>query len=672
MGISPARFESAGKVTEHWIPGVYSRRNTIAGSTGVISNNLVILGQSVGGKPRTLLEFGDASEASEGLTGGPLLEAIAHAFNGSSDFVPQKVFGFRVNNGTQSSLTLKNGAENILNVKSADYGVHTNQLKMWVKDGTAAGSKKFTVSFKGNDIETDNIQRKSFSLLYAGAGVNAKASVTVSGITVGAEIDNPATRAWESVRLTNTTDAEVIVPAGTYTQDDGAKTWSFTLPEAVTLPAAGTYEILNLEAQTAGVDPNLPAEGADITATITPALQSGITATAFDVIQGTNAGTQPVDTLTVTWDEAETLDDLVSRFNDTGVYIATLIDATPDRKTSELDTVSDVALTPSAAVFKSDLQAFMEELRKVPFIGSVLLATAAVRVVPENNESYVYFTGGTAGTFTVADWVDALSALEEEDVQSITTHSDDLNVIVLIANHCISMSTTTRRKERQFLLGAPAGMSDDDGAALAASLNSELGSLIIDSAVASNPLTGVTEEIPPALVDCKIAGMEASMGMSSPLTNKVVKVNSWWKKRKTSQIDKLIKGGVMPCDINEEGYLVVIRAMTTYQGDNLALNERSCVREALYMDRDLRKAYAPDIGTAPEPSESAIKMVLLNKAKEWKRYGYITPADDGSNVFDIKIRFDGDKVYLEYGKYLRAPRNFVFITSNNMIYSSAE
>jgi hypothetical protein len=41
-------------------------------------------------------------------------------------------------------------------------------------------------------------------------------------------------------------------------------------------------------------------------------------------------------------------------------------------------------------------------------------------------------------------------------------------------------------------------------------------------------------------------------------------------------------------------------------------------------------------------------------------------------VFDIRVRVDGDKTYLVYSKYLRAPNNFTFITSNNMIYSSAE
>jgi hypothetical protein len=34
----------------------------------------------------------------------------------------------------------------------------------------------------------------------------------------------------------------------------------------------------------------------------------------------------------------------------------------------------------------------------------------------------------------------------------------------------------------------------------------------------------------------------------------------------------MIQNGIMPCGINEDGLLVVIRTVTTYQDDSLALN----------------------------------------------------------------------------------------------------
>ncbi|MDR0473419.1 MAG: hypothetical protein LBH43_07095, partial [Treponema sp.] len=123
MGVSGAVFESAGKRTVHWVPGVYSRRNTVPSGTGTISNNLVIIGQAVGGKPNTMIPIADVTEARELLVGGQLLEAVAHAFNGSNDYVPQQVYAMRVNKGTRGEITLKSGASDILTVKSKDYGV---------------------------------------------------------------------------------------------------------------------------------------------------------------------------------------------------------------------------------------------------------------------------------------------------------------------------------------------------------------------------------------------------------------------------------------------------------------------------------------------------------------------------------------------------------------------
>jgi hypothetical protein len=569
MGVSGAVFESAGKRTIHWIPGVYSRRNTVPSGTGSTSSNLVIMGQSAGGKPRTMIPLADATEAKELLMGGQLLEGVAHAFNGSGDFVPQQVYAFRVNNGTQSSIRLKSGNVDILEVKSRDYGVHTNQIKIWIRNGTVAGSKKITVSYRGNEVSEDNIIRKSFSVLYSGSGSAATLAIDKDGATLAATGDAAAN-------------------------------------------------------------------------------------------------------LSIPWDECETLEDLVARINDTGSFAATLIDVRPNVKTRELDTVAAASVMSNAAVFNSNLAAFAETLANMQYIGEVTAVSDTVSAAPDNTNSFAYFSGASAGSYLVGDWAESLEVLEEEDVQVIAIPSTDHDVRILVSNHCTAMCQTEKRKERQAIFGLPVNTGLESAVAAAKELNSEYVSLVMDDAIASNPVTGATEHIDPAMVACKIAGMEAAMGMSNPLTNKQLKVNSFGKKHRVSELNTMIQNGIMPCGINEDGLLVVIRAMTTYQDNNLGLNERSCVREALYMDRDLRKAYSRRTGTASEPSVSEILAVLKNKARDWYTKGYITVSDNGELVFNAKVRFDGDKTYLEYDKFIRTPNNFTFITSNNMIYSSAE
>ena len=563
MGVSPAKFNSAGQSSEHYIPGNYSRRDVTGGGTGVSTGKLCIIGTSMGGKPLTLHNVSDKAEAKQLLVSGSLLDGVLHALNGSNTFVPQQVFCMRVNAGTQSALTLKKGSESILNVKSADYGVHTNQLKLWLKDGTTG--KKVLVNFKGNETVIDNIAKKSFSVLYTGTGTSATCTINATGLTLTSDI--------------------------------------------------------------------------------------------------------ATDSLTITWEECETIEEVVSRINDTGVYSAVLLDTTPNTAASELDHVTGISIKTTAAVFNSDLQALITALESVAYIESVSLAGNS-RLVPENNTGYVYFSGATAGTSTISDWSDAIDELEKYDIQIIATAATDSDIHNLIADHCVSMSTVSKKKERTCWFGTAKNTSLDAALAAARGFNSELVSLVMTGANANNPLTGAAEDINPALLACKCAGIESALGVSNPLTNKAIKVNSFDKKYTDGELNKMIVGGITPFGENDDGQLVCIRSITTYQGDSLILNERCMIRSVLYMDRDLRKAFNPRTGTNDEPSESSIIETLNDKARSWYAEQLLTKSDSGELVQNAKVRFDGDKTYLTFDRFVRAPNNFVFITATNKVYRS--
>ena len=566
MGVSPAVFESAGKKTEHFKPGVYTRRNTIPATTGLGTDKLVVIGSSNVGKPLTLLKFSTPADAKNALMGGSLLDGVLHAFNGSNDFVPQTVHAFIVNRNTPATLALKNGETPIINVRSSIYGIPANQLKLWLKDGTTG--RKLMYSFKGAEGSVDNIIRPSFSAIYNGEGTAPKCTITSTGIKLEA-VDNG----------------------------------------------------------------------------------------------------EPVDVFEFAWEDIETISELVSRINDTDVYSANVLDLTENAPTKELDVCSATALSTTATKFYSNVQALIEALERIQYIEKAELADGASRILPSNNDGYVYFSGATAGTSTVSDWSDALDALAKEKIQSITTPSTDKKIHVLISNHCATCNTVAQKKERMFLVGMAIGSTLEQALAEAAELNTEYGSLVANSMMASNPLTGETEEMSGALLACKAAGMENSMGSSNPLTNKVVKVSAFGG---PDDYDEMISHGIMPFGKNDDDELVCIRAMTTYQSDNLALNERSCVREALFMDRDFRAAYSRLIGTNKEPSESDIKGILVARAEEWYKSDLITRNDKQEDVFNVRVRFDADKTYVVYDRYLRAPNNFVFGTSNNMLYKSEE
>ena len=563
MGVQGAKFASAGQSSEHFIPGAYSRRKDAGSASGVSSGKLAVIGTAIGGKPLTLHCVSDKIEAKELLTGGPLLEGVCHAFSGSNSYIPQEVYCMRVNKGTQATRTLKKGGDTILTLVSADFGVHTNQIKLMLKDG--ADGKTVDLSFKGEETRIEGIGKKSLSILYSGTGAQADCTINADGLTLTSDISS--------------------------------------------------------------------------------------------------------DCLSVTWDECQTIEALVSRINDCEGYSAIALDVTPQAKASELDHVTNVSVKGSAYVFSSDVAALCQALKKIPLIGDVKFEGGA-RVMPDNDTGFVYFSGAENGTSTQGDWAKAIDLLADADIQIIATPSTDDAVHALIAAHCAEMSTVDKKRERTCWLGSAPEMSIEDALNKARGLNSEFASLVITGANAANPLTGSAEDITPALLACKCAGMESAIGVSNPLTNKMIKVNSFSKKYKPSELNKMIAGGITPFGENDDGELVCIRSMTTYQGDSLVLNERSMIRSVLYMDRDIRKAFSKRIGTNDEPSESSVIATLKARARIWYAENLITKSDEGELVQNIKVRFDGDKTYLTFERFIRAPNNFMFITGTNKVYSS--
>ena len=576
MGVSPAIFESAGQRSEHYVPGVYGRSFNVSSPSGISAGNLCIMGKSNGGEPYKLLEFGSLADAQQALVGGELLDAIAYAFSASNTFVPSKVYAMRVNNGTQSTVTLKSGATDLLKLYSWDWGVHTNQLKIQIANGTIANSKKISVAYKDKVQTVDNIINAALEVNYLGEGVTPTVSVGTDSISFGAMTDVEA--------------------------------------------------------------PDTP---------------------------------EPIDTLTVSFADFDTIDALVTYVNEGGVWGLNVVGNNTEMKSVYLDTVTNASVAETGTTLYANFVSFLNALGTIEYIGKTEILSSTTRQVPDNTDGYVYFTGGTIGSYGTQQWTDALTALELEDVQIIATPSSDSGVHAAISAHCTSMSNVMNRKERTCILGGAVGMADSAAIEEANGLNNKLVSFCCDNPIKVNILTQKTETLSGAMLGVMLAAMESAMSPNTPLTFKQLNVLGFTKIRNVTNITNLIKAGIMVCNANPENLseYICIRALTTFQGDDLINNERSMVREDLFMNRDLRAQFKPIIGT-PGTTANAVIATLKDRAKEWALNGYIVPSDSNENVWDIKVRIDGDKVYLTFSRYLTAPVNFVFITAINHIYTS--
>jgi hypothetical protein len=379
------------------------------------------------------------------------------------------------------------------------------------------------------------------------------------------------------------------------------------------------------------------------------------------------------DSITLPFEDFQTIGEIVARLNDTGKFAAVQLDSEFNVPANELDAVSGRDVKTAAAILKSDFYALFHALENSIYVGKGNAEKAAntPNAMPDDDPGFVYFEGAAAGTYTVSDWADALGALEAEDVQIVSTPSADHAVHVLVSNHCTAMSNVQNRKERTAFLGGPVGETIEDAVAFSASLNNKLVSYCYPAINAASPLTGEAEDLPASYFACKLLGMECTVAVNEPLTWKTVSVLKFLKKLKTSEMEKLIIGGVLCGGTTDDNRLAVIRAMTSYQGKQLQLVERSMVREDLYMNRDIRLQYSGGVGRPGADKGSDAEQVLLDAARGWKGEGLIVPDDDGRNVWGVRIRKSGDKTVISFNRNLTAPQNFFFITAYNYVYESS-
>jgi|GEM_PF-801670 len=183
MGVRGNVFQSAGQRSVHYIPGGYSRIDTPIGQLGLVSfSNAVIVGTCTGGKPNVIQWFDDPNQVANVLRGGDLMEAGRFALNPGGDLNPQRIGLLRVNSALQAVGTLLNGVTDIIDYKSRDYGVYTNNIKRAVATATTKG-KKLTVTLNDVSQTIDNIFKDSVNIQYIGDASTAVMTIDNTQLT---------------------------------------------------------------------------------------------------------------------------------------------------------------------------------------------------------------------------------------------------------------------------------------------------------------------------------------------------------------------------------------------------------------------------------------------------------------------------------------------------------
>jgi hypothetical protein len=717
MGIGPAIFQSAGQRSEHYVPGAYSRSMAIGGEGGGVSaNNGVVLGRSKGGQPNKLFVFSTLDEARETLVDGELLKAVAHTFNPSPEYSPQAVRAMIVNGNTQAEAVLKSGGLEILRLKTASFGVIANSIARQIVDGANPGTKKIQFFAGETEGKIDNIGKKSIQMQYTGDGSAAVLDVNNIGLSVEVtrEDNRPAIDIDEirnlrvgeaktfNIKSTNPESASINVVARfdlggmdlsliklEYYETSGTPHWEeldvtrlFKGPAGFPLtegsyqfritPLDGAegcifeYGVTFLQAVEGAPTSNVIAQTTKGKTEIVAAGKpySGYNIPAYDVNSGS---------VFIPFEDYSTIEEVVERLNANGDFAAIQLEAEANVPSNELDVVDSFNLKDAEKTLTSNFFAFVHALENSPWAGkgNVIKIDGAPNRMPDNDAGPVFFDGASAGTYTVADWNRTLNALEAENIQIISSPVTDHAVHTLVSNHCTAMSNVQNRRERTAVLGGRIGETIDEAIEFAGSLNNKLVSYCYPAITAGSPLTGEAEDLPASYFACKLLGMECAVAVNEPLTWKTVSVLKFLVKLKTSEMEKLIIGGVLCGGVTDDNRFAVIRAMTTVNSRKLQLVERSMVREDLYMNRDIRLQYSAGVGRPGTDKGGDAAQLLEDAARGWKGEGLIIPTDEGKNVWGVMVRKAGDATIITYNRNLTPPQNFFFITAYNYVYESA-
>lgn len=377
------------------------------------------------------------------------------------------------------------------------------------------------------------------------------------------------------------------------------------------------------------------------------------------------------DDLTITLADYPTIEELVTYINGQANYTATMLTADGTQLSTHLDSIAGVSILAELDIM-SNLQAVIEAFESIPYVTNVTFDHTS-RILPDNDTDYVFFTGGTDGSYTTTEWTASLAYLLEKDVQFIATPVVTEAIHILIKNHCVTACSVEGKAERQFYVGCDIAETVDEAIERSKNLNSMYGSICYNGYYQYND-AGIKTLYSASYFACKQVGMLSALAINNPTTWKSFNVLGWEFELTKSQLNSLIANGVLTGGKKPDGTLITVRSLTSFQGDLLQKNEASCIRESLYIDRDLRTAIEnaltgfPIIGVT---QLTTVDTIFERKINEWYNLGIVIKGGDKPLYWGYTRTIVGDKIYINYTCYIAAPNNFSFITSNHAIYAEA-
>jgi len=358
--------------------------------------------------------------------------------------------------------------------------------------------------------------------------------------------------------------------------------------------------------------------------------------------------------------------DIVSSINNlAGAYISAEI--TDPRgyslATTEMDKLTAASCKNTNLYVNADLWAILTALEASQIVTATRTSTSS-KLPPINVTLGKLLSGGSESAVATADYEDALSRIENKDIQTVVCMSSDVEVHKKLAIHVVNAAAKFGR-ERDGVVGVPAGTAlATIKSDYVAKLNSRNLSVYGDKIkIAPVAYGDVAIWLDPMYTAVLAAACMCAQNPGQALTRRTVDVldisHSW-----TDGTDEnsVISGGISALTTNDQGNFMFLRSVTSWiQDNNPAYSEVGANASINISIRDLRAYFNALIGDTIESDMSPGTLEAMAKGR------LTTQRDSYKWIKDfsaVKASILTDAISMDYLVDEKQSINFIMLTEH--------
>ena len=386
------------------------------------------------------------------------------------------------------------------------------------------------------------------------------------------------------------------------------------------------------------------------------------------------------ENLSIPFADYKTIGEAVDFINSKAGYVAT-IESNPDRLTSWLDHIEATENIDIKAV-KTLTALFQEQKTYLSGSGLVEVESATVKKPLADIASFVYLTGGNSIAPTPADFIAAINYVYDNESNGffLSVCSDETSVGLHLADKIGYGNSPDGSFEKFGTCGTDMTTPIEDRLAVVKLLNTQYVTPGL-SPVLVRQADGITEKLFSGwMLGVIHNAIKAASNLRETPTYKDLNIlDAPEKYSKTIKKKIMATGGLIVDRKPNKGPFKITFALTSYQKENLILNQTSTVCTALGLVKDFREwmevNYLGEVPVDPdafggEITDADIRTDINNRFKNIyiARYGWLTRnIYTGESAFDenYTIQRDGDVMYFVFPNgNMVSPINFMFSLMN--------